>query len=116
MKEIPKSFSSSPGQSLHKYFLNLCIEFRKELEEKKELKVLQEKMINIINAAKDMDFLKKRSDVWGKEETDKGMRRFLDEFKRYVSDVESDVEKADEKDLLKALEEVERLVKSLEIK
>jgi Skp family chaperone for outer membrane proteins len=116
MKEVPKSFSCPPGQSLHKYFSNLCIEFRKILEEKGNLEVLQKKMVEIINAAKEMDFLKKRSDVWGKEETDKGMRRLLDEFKRYVRDVESNVERADEKDLLKALEEVERLIKSWEIK
>ena len=80
------SFYSPPGQSPHKYFKNLLLSFKKEIETTTEIKLLEEKMQAVINAAKDLKFLDHhKNSTFHIPDAEKVLDKMFNEFKRYIS-------------------------------
>lgn len=106
---LPANFSGFPHEELHRYFRNLCHEFKKAIQTSKDSAELQQYMDQFIDYSKQMDWHKKNTGTYHKEEGEKATNKVWDEFKRYALNLE----KANPQDLLDALTEVERLIKSL---
>ena len=106
---LPANFSGYPHEELHRYFRNLCHEFKKAVQTSKNSLELQQHMDQFIDASKQMNWHQKNTGVYHKEEGAKATDKVWAEFKRYVLNLD----KANPQDLLDALEEVEQLIKSL---
>ncbi len=113
MASLPTNFSGSPGEELHRYFRNLCLEFKKAIKTSKDSLELQENMERFIDASKQMDWHKKNTGVYHKDQGAKAADKVWTEFSRYIHDLDSRPGAANPQDLLDALGEVERLVNSL---
>jgi hypothetical protein len=106
---LPANFSGSPHEELHRYFRNLCHEFKKMVKTSKKSLELQQQMDQFIDTSKQMDWHHKNTGVYHKEAGDKATNKVWTEFKRYVLNIET----ANPQDLLDAIGEVERLINSL---
>ena len=70
------SFSSNPDQSPHKYFKNLLLKFKKEIKKNTEKTYLEEKMEDLINAAKQMIYIDSpKNSIFHKPETQKAIEK-----------------------------------------
>ncbi|HNA62515.1 MAG TPA: hypothetical protein PKW79_05520 [Rhabdochlamydiaceae bacterium] len=56
---LPSNFGSAPGEELHRYMKNACIEFRKLLKATKDIGELREGMQKIIDTGKQMNWHQK---------------------------------------------------------
>ena len=91
---LPSSFSSLPNQEPHKYFKNLLIAFKKEIEGSADIDALQEKMQALINASKDMKYIDKhKKDVFHKSEASKTLSKVFSEFDRYITTIKKEPNK-----------------------
>lgn len=112
---LPNNFASSPGEELHSYFRNLCLEFKKIVKKSKDIDELQIEMEKFINASRDMNWHHKSTGVYHKEEGEKATGKVWKEFKRYLFELLDHPEDANPQNLLDALAEVERLVEALKV-
>lgn len=110
---LPANFSGYSHEDAHRYFRNLCIEFKKTVKSSKNSIELQQEMEQFMDASRQMNWHHKQTGVYRKEEGDKAADKVWAEFKRYVTDLQTDPDSANPQDLLDALGEVERLIKSL---
>jgi hypothetical protein len=110
-----EDFDHAPGQNPHKYFHNLCIEFRKTLTKTKNPNLLEIEMEKLINASKQMQWKEEKKHFWKKSEGEKTLDKVWTEFSRYVKTLRQDPKNADATDLLRAFSEVERLVEALKV-
>lgn len=112
-KELPANFGSAPGQSPHKYFFNLCHEFKKILQVNKDVKELEVEMMKFINASKEMIWKEDKHHQFKKPMGLKAVDRFYGELRRYLlqlakpTSIDPVVQ-----DVVEALEEVIRLVEN----
>ncbi len=112
MAQLPSSFSSNPDQDPHKYFKNLLIAFRKEIEGAVDTEALQEKMQTLLNASKEMHYIDThKKSIFHKPETQKALDKLWKEFDRYYLTILKEPSKANAQDLLDAVAIVESLVK-----
>ena len=102
---LPANFSGYPHEELHRYFRNLCHEFKKTIKSSKNSIELQQCMDQFIDASKQLDWHQHNTGVYHKEQGEKAANKVWDEFKRYVLNLD----KANPQDLLDAIGEVERL-------
>jgi hypothetical protein len=113
---LPPSFSSSPSQDPHKYFKNLIISFKEEVNGAADIDELEQKMQILINASKEMKSNDKhQKDVFHKTEADKGLTKLFKEFDRYIMELKNTPSKANRQDLLNAISIVENLIKENDI-
>ncbi len=111
MPNLPSSFSSLPDEDPHKYFKNLIIDFKKEIEGALDVEALQEKMQTIINASKEMKYLDNhQTGVYHKSATTKALSKIWKEFDRYIMTAQKTPNKANPQDLLDAIAIVESLL------
>jgi|GEM_PF-3059965 len=115
MEEIPKSFSLPPGQEVSKYFLNLLIEFKKEIENTKDIDLLKIEMAKFLNAIKELYFEKSKKDIYKKEESTKIISKIWSEFKRYIDFLEKKEKTNNIQDLLDSLDELKKMIKDKKI-
>jgi len=108
--EVPVNFSTNPGQSPHKYFYNLCLQFKKKLNTIKDVDVLEDEMQSLINASKDLNWKEPKHHVYKKSEGEKILDKVFSEFKRYSNDLRSKEKNANAQDLLYALDELKDLI------
>jgi hypothetical protein len=112
-KQLPTNFGSMPGQSPHKYFHNLCREFKKILEVNKNPKELEMEMIKFINASKEMKWKEDKHHQFKKPLGSKAVDRFYGELRRYLLQLAKPTSMDPAlQDVLDALEEVIQLVES----
>ena len=112
---LPNNFSSSPKEEPHRFFRNICIEFRKTIKTSKDTDKLQEEMERFLNTSKDMNWHHHNGAVYRKDEGEKACDKVWKEFDRYFKALQSQAFKANPQDLLEALGEVERLIHSLKV-
>lgn len=112
-KELPANFGSMPGQSGHKYFFNLCHEFKKILEVNKNPQELEMEMIKFINASKEMKWKENKHQQYKKPVALKAVDRFYGELRRYLLQLAkpTSLDPAVQ-DVIDALEEIIKLVES----
>lgn len=111
MVDLPSSFSSMPDQDPHKYFKNLLLDFKKEIEGAVDIEVLQEKMQGIINASKEMKYHDNHpKSVYHKPATTKALSRIWKEFDRYIYTAQNNPDQANSQSLLDAIAIVESLL------
>ncbi len=116
MTDLPSSFSSLPDQDPHKYFRNILIAFKKEIEGACDIDSLQEKMQDILNAAKEMKYkTNNHSAKYKKDESEKALEKIWTEFNRYIKTLQNHPDKANNQDLLESVQEVERLINNNKI-
>ena len=115
MNNLPPSFSMPPGQNPHSYYRNLCIEFKKILNETKDILILQKEMNKLLSASKEMNWKEEKLEIWKKNDGKKAIDKVWYEFKRYIHDLQTSKEKANTQDLLDAIEEIQRQVSNLDI-
>lgn len=116
MQELSPSYSSLPDEDPHKYFKNLLIDFKKEIEAAIDVAALQEKMLMLINASKQMSYLDNHpTSIYHKPETKKALNKVWKEFDRYILTYQKNPSKANPQDLLDALSIVESLLVENEI-
>ena len=108
--EVPVNFSTSPGQSPHKYFFNLCLQFKKKLKSIKDVDVLEDEMQSLINASKELKWIEPKHHVYKKNEGEKILDKIFSEFKRYSKDLRDNSKKANPQDLTYALDELQDLI------
>lgn len=108
---MPANFSA-PTEEPHRYFRNLCIEFKKAIHSSKDLNLLQDEMEKFINASKQMNWHHKDSGKYHKDAGEKAAGKVWKEFDRYFRDLSSNPDKANAQDLLEALAVVEGLIQS----
>ncbi|EKE21588.1 MAG: hypothetical protein ACD_7C00181G0002 [uncultured bacterium] len=111
MANLSSGFSSAPDQGLHKYFKNLLISFKKEIQGGVDLDALQEKMQDLINASKEMKYPDNHpSNIFHIPETEKALSRLWKEFDRYIFTAQKSPGIANPQDLLEAIAIVESLL------
>ncbi|NNM44003.1 MAG: hypothetical protein HKM07_06635 [Chlamydiae bacterium] len=110
---LPANFSGAPGEELHRYFRNVCNEFKKTIKSSKELEKLNWEMERFIDISKQMNWHQKTSAVFHKDEGAKSTTKVISEFQRYAEDLKTQQKNANPHDLLEALGEVERLIQNL---
>ncbi|NGX63411.1 MAG: hypothetical protein KR126chlam6_00822 [Candidatus Anoxychlamydiales bacterium] len=116
MTSLPPSFSSNPDQDPHKYFKNILIAFKKEINAAVDINELQDKMQTLLNASKVMYYTDTRSkSIFHKPETKKSLDKVFKEFDRYILTIQKDPSKANAQDLLDAISLVEALLSENEI-
>lgn len=113
--DIPTSFSMPPGESQHKYFRNLCIEFKKLVKKSDDLDLLQFEMEKLINASKQINWEHKSTDKFKKDKAEKTLSKVWTEFDRYFMNLKDNKDKSNMQDLLDAIEEVESLISEQKI-
>ena len=111
--ELPANFSGAPGEELHRYFRNVCNEFKKTVKSSKELEKLNWEMERFIDISKQMNWHQKPSAVFHKDEGAKATTKVISEFQRYMQSLEAEQKNANPHYLLEALSEVERLIQNL---
>ncbi|MFA6118639.1 MAG: hypothetical protein WC688_01850 [Parachlamydiales bacterium] len=113
---LSPSFSSTPGQDPLKYYRNILLDFKKEVDGGADIEDLSQKMEILINASKEMKYLDKhKKGIFHKPETDKTISKVFTEFDRYVLDLQKHPSKANRRDLLNAIASLEALLKENEI-
>jgi hypothetical protein len=114
MKELSPSFSMPPGESPHRYFRNAVLEFKKVLlsfpQDVDQLLISMEKLFN---ASRDMQWKESNTAVWKKEEGEKAMKKLFNEFKRYLSSMNTG--SSNQKLLFDALDEIKRELDKFDI-
>lgn len=108
---LPTNFSSPPSEEPHRYFRNLCIEFRKLVLHSKDSLTLQQEMEKFLNASKEMTWERHNTGVYHKDEGEKAAQKVWVEFKRYI-----DNHLNSSQDLLEAISAVEQLINSLKVR
>lgn len=115
MNELPSSFSSNPDINPRKYFKNLLISFKKEIDKSDNLNTLQDQMQAILNAAKDLNYKDhENTSKYHKEESEKTLKKLFSEFDRYFTSL-SKKEKTNPQDLLDSIKMVEVLIEEGDI-
>ncbi len=109
------NYEHTLGQDSHKYFHNLCIEFKKFVQKSKDPALLEIEMERLINASKQMKWKREKQEIWKKDAGEKAMGKLWNEFSRYVLTLKKNPEKADAKDLIEALCTIESLVEQLKV-
>ena len=113
---LPPSFSSKPSQDPHKYFRNLLIAFKEEVNAEADQEELEQKMQFLINASKEMKYNDNhKKDVYHKTETEKALTRLFNEFDKYIMLLKNQPSKANRQNLLNSIAAVENLIKENEI-
>lgn len=113
---LPANFAGMPGEEIHRSYRNICIEFKKMIKNSTNIDELQEQMIRFINASKQMDWGRKETGVYHKNNGEKACDKVWNEFKRYIMALATQNKEANPQDLYDALSEVERLVDSLKVR
>ncbi len=113
--ELPANFESPPGKELHRVFRNTCIEFRKLLKNSKDLNELKEEMEKFIGESKQMDWHVKTSAVYHKDEGKKLTDKVLNEFQRYIQDLEPYLNRADPSALIQAIKSMEQFIDNYKV-
>ncbi|HEY2811360.1 MAG TPA: hypothetical protein VGJ00_08240 [Rhabdochlamydiaceae bacterium] len=111
---LPTNFSGRPTEEPHRYFRNVCIQFRKAILSLKDRKQLEEEIENFINASKQMNWHVQSADVFQKNEGEKAVQKVLTESERYYKSILND-DPAPNQDLLDALNVVEQLIDSQKV-
>ena len=111
-QEMPYNFSSAPSQSPQKYFYNVCVQFKKQINDGITPEVLEEQMQTLINASKDMIWKEPKHDVWKKQEGEKIVDKIFAEFMRFVKDLREKRETTSSQDLLEALDQLMQMIKN----
>ena len=115
-KDLPANYGGMPGQSLHKYFFNLCHEFKKILLSNKNPKELETKMIEFINASKEMQWKEKKHEQYKKPLGLKAVDRFYGELRRYLLQLSKPTSMDPEvEDVVEALDEIIRLIEDEQV-
>lgn len=105
-EEIPVNFSMNPSQTPHKYFYNLCLQFKKSLSKEENINELEEQMQQLINASKDLQWKESKYHIYKKREGEKIIDRIFSEFRRYCKDIREKNESKNLQDILDALEQL----------
>lgn len=108
---LPSNFSSAPKEEIHHHFRNVCIEFRKTVSSSKNIDKLEEQMDRFNNVSREITWPRTQSDVYHKEEGDKAIQKVMSEYQRYAKNLKGNSNSADSKDLIKALNDLEQLVR-----
>jgi len=116
MSKLPSGFAMKPGQDPHNYFRNLCIEFKKLINQTVDIDMLQDEMDKLINAGKEMKWNENHKLPLKQESGEKAMSKVWHEFQRYVEALQKSSSKANRQDLLDALGEIERMLKNFDVK
>lgn len=113
---LPPSFSGMPTEEHHHYFRNVCIELKKAIKDKKPKDELEQQIDRFLNASREMAWPHQTSDVYHKDTAEKAVQKVVNEFRRYLHDLESNPSSASAEDLLKALAIVETMIDSLKVR
>jgi hypothetical protein len=109
-------FTSAPGQDPHKYFRVICKDFIKTIKGTRIIEDLQVDMQKMINASHDLTWKNQSlKDVFKKPLGEKIMDKVFNEFERYINDIKTNPDKANDQYLLDALTEVIKLSESQKI-
>jgi len=112
---LPANFSEPPAEEPHRYFRNICIQFRKTIKSSKNADELQELMEKFINTSREMNWHPHTSGVYHKDQAEKATDKVWSEFKRYIQELQSEPKKANAQDLLEALAEIEKMIQNLKV-
>ena len=112
---LPASFGSAPGEELHRYFRNACIEFKKLIKATRDIRELQDEMQKIIDVSKQMNWHTKNTGVYHKDGEAKTFDKLFAEFKRYITDLQTKPSTANPSDLVNALDLMEQFIKSYRV-
>ncbi len=113
--ELPANFESPPGQELHRVFRNTCIEFRKILKDSKNINELNQQMEKFIGESRQMHWNTKNTAVQHKDEGKKLTDKILTEFKRYMTDLEPYLNRADPAPVIEALKMMEKFINDYKV-
>ncbi len=111
---LPKNFCAKPGESNHKYYLNLCYDFKKKIENTRDPSDLEEEMQTLINASRDLDWRESKHTVYKKSESEKIFSHFIKELARYTTNLREGHLPASQ-DLIDSLDELILLLESRRI-
>lgn len=112
---LPTNYGHSPGEEPHRSFRNTCIAFRKILKLSKNADELEQLMGRFIEESKQMEWHRKKSDVYHKDEGEKLADKLFSEFHRYAAALRSNPEQANPHDVLTALDLMEQYIKSFKV-
>ncbi len=111
---LPTNFGK-PGEELHRFFRNTCIEFKKLVHSTRDIDLLQEEMQKFIDVSRQMDWHHKTTGVYHKDEGEKLADKVYAEFKRYIEALQETPEQANPSDLLLTLDLMEQMVNSFKV-
>ncbi|HEX2580054.1 MAG TPA: hypothetical protein VHK67_06615 [Rhabdochlamydiaceae bacterium] len=113
--ELPANFESAPSEEPHRAFRNTCIEFRKLLKTSKSIPELNQQMEKFIGESKQMHWHAKNAAVYQKDEGKKLANKVLTEFKRYTTDLEPYLNRADPELVIEALKMLEQYINNYRV-
>lgn len=102
---LPSSFGSRPDKTNHKYFFNLCLDFKKTIAKTPNIEELDFGMQKILDASKEMNWKEPTHHAYKKNEGEKLLNKLFSEFSRYEGSVREG-KLPSTQDLLTALEGV----------
>ena len=103
---LPSSFSEPPGEDNHHYFRNVLLEFKKLIHQSQNIDELEMQMERIINASRDISWNEHSKENIKKTESEKILDKLYEEFKRYIEELQKDLNQANIEDLAVTLQEV----------
>lgn len=112
---LPANFGGSPQEDLHHHYRNICIEFKKNINTSKEIETLDEELDKFINISKEVSWDRKSSDIYRKDWAEKAVNKVINEFRRYEKEIQNNRNKANPKDLLNAISEIEHLIQRVKM-
>lgn len=112
---LPFNFAGAPGEELHRFFRNVCIECKKTIEATTDISQLDSQIDRLIDTGKQMDWHHKNSGKYHKDEGEKAIVKVLTEYQRYKKALEGRQNPANKQDLIAAISEVQRLIDSLKV-
>lgn len=113
---LPPSFSGTPDEEQSHYYRNVCLEFEKVIKSDASLDRLHQEMERFLNASKEVHWPHHTDDKYHKDVVEKAVSKVVAEFRRYVKMKESEPEKAQNEDLLRALKLVQAQVDMLRVR
>jgi hypothetical protein len=113
---LPPSFSGMPMREQYRYFRNVCIDFRKAIKSTEDPEVLSEQLDRFIGASRSVPWPHEHSEIYHKDKAEQATQKVVNEFRRYLADLEGNSETANPEDLLTALSNVEDMIDSLKVR
>lgn len=113
---LPPSYSGMPGEGQYHYYRNLCQELKKVIHASKEPEVLKQEVEKFINASRQVQWPHEPSETYHGDKSEKAVQKVVNEFLRYIKDLETEPGKAQYEDLLNSILILETQLDQLKIR
>lgn len=106
---LPANFAGCPKEEIHHLCRKAASDLKKILKTSKDTTELRMEMERYMSLIKNLDWHRKPSDVYRKDDAEKSAQRMVKEFDRYVTDLQSNKD-ANSQDVINSIQIMEKLI------